>query len=201
MPARRTALQGRLVLVVVLGIGALLGVTYVQTRETNTREVTPEERAGRCIPQQFTCTSFPLPGSAFKPDGGRPPYTALIVAGLKCVTDAGVPFRALPVLDNEVLLDSNLCVETTDAGTTIEPQSTPLGEDILGCACKTGRDCFVKTPDGGFVAAPWAETLPYQGFAGTNCFPKVCGEFAGISSWPDECPREAPLLPDGGPAE
>ena len=199
MPANRGQTQRRLVLVVVASIGALLGVTYVTARILNEREIEPEERAGRCIPQQFTCTSFPLPTSQFRPDAGLPPYASLIVVGLKCTTDAGLPYRALPQLDNEVLLDPNLCVETGDAGTAIQPQSVPIGEDVNGCACKTGRDCFVIGPDGGFVAAPWAETLPYQGFAGTNCFRKVCGEYAGISSWPAECPRN--VLPDGGPAE
>lgn len=198
MPANRGQTQRRLVLVVVASIGSLLGIAYVTERILNEREVTPDERA-RCSNQQFTCTGFPLPGSQFRPDAGLPPYASLIVVGLKCITDAGVPYRALPQLDNEVLLDPNLCVETGDAGTTIEPQASPLGEDVNGCACKTGRDCFIKLPDGGFASAPWAETLPYQGFVGTNCFPKVCGEFAGISSWPDQCPRN--VLSDGGPAE
>ena len=189
MPATNT----RTVVLVAGGIGALLGVVYLAAQERPNRPIGEAEQQARCTTQQYACPGYTPPGSVFRPEDG-PPYAPLVVVGLKCLNDAGVPYRALPTLNTERYVDPMLCTEFGDAGLFAEPLADPVGTTTPGCACKTGRDCFVRLEDGGFGPAPWAETLPYQGFTGSNCFPKVCGEIAGLSSWPSECPNKE----DGG---
>lgn len=59
----------------------------------------------------------------------------------------------------------------------------------FACACSPGLDagCLVPSDDGGTQPAPVGVTLQ-PGWSG-SCARKPCTEFAGITSWPDSCPR------------
>lgn len=152
---------------------------------------------GNCAAKRYTCTAYTKPPSRFKPDAG-PPYVALIALGQKCAHNDGGFFKVLPNFENEVWVDENFCVENNPqpGDEEVLPLAEPIGVDNQGCACKRGQLCNSVLSDGGTRAAPWGETLFYQQFSGADCYPKACVEFAGISSWPEQCPTERP--PDAG---
>lgn len=54
----------------------------------------------------------------------------------------------------------------------------------FACACSSGSQC---SQDG--VEAPLGLTLRAGSWAGEGCVPKPCVEWAGISSWPSQCPE------------
>lgn len=86
--------------------------------------------------------------------------------------------------------DPDLCAGSDITGTLCKAIAHP-------CACRTNNQCFLKNQDGSQGSlAPYGITLregdvhaPY-GFTGAGCRRKACGEFAGESSWPDECPQQ-----------
>lgn len=153
------------------------------------------EPTDTCTSKRYTCTAYTSPPSRFKPDAGNPPYVPLIVLGQRCTASDGGTYKVLPPLTNETIVDQNFCVENNPQAGDEEalPQAEPIGTDNHGCACKRERFCNSILADGGTPTAPWGVTLPYQGFSGADCFPKVCVEIAGISSWPSECPTSRPL--------
>lgn len=58
----------------------------------------------------------------------------------------------------------------------------------FACACAPAdAGCLVPSDDGGTQLAPLGVTLQ-PGWSGA-CARKPCVEFAGVSSWPDSCPR------------
>jgi hypothetical protein len=203
MPASEPVGPLRVVLFVAAGIGAALGIAYVATRDIIPGRIIDDvESQALCVNQIYGCSGYTPPGSPLRPDAGHPPYAPLIVAGQKCRNTDGGTYRVLPKLDIDVYVDPMLCVETTilaDGGVVPGPQSSPIGVAPHECACKAARFCSLTLPDGGTRSAPWGETLPYQGWTGADCFRKSCGEIAGISSWPPECPISKPA--DAGAGE
>lgn len=53
------------------------------------------------------------------------------------------------------------------------------------CACAKDATCL--RPDGS--PAAMGVTLGHSQWQGAGCLPKSCVEFAGVSSWPQECPQ------------
>ena len=189
----------RLVAISVGILAGLLGVTtavIIGTRDDQGNviegELQPDGKT-RCVKRNFNCTAFTPPSSQFRPDGG-PPYVNLVLTGQECLADDGGTYFNVPEPQNELVFEPMLC-QVKEGVATGPVQNEAIGTEPERCACRGGPACFDVLLDGGQgEPLPYGETVFPGRFTGSDCVPKACGEIAGISSWPDECPT----LRDGG---
>jgi hypothetical protein len=117
------------------------------------------------------------------PDGGQQ-YARIRMGAYLADDDAGMPELPpgmLALEGSEVVLDGGVCPYRFEAW-------LPATDAPFPCACSTGSNCQSLASDGGWATAPTGVTLPEGRWKGAGCFPKVCTELLGSTSWPGVCP-------------
>lgn len=115
-------------------------------------------------------------------DGGSAYAVMRVCANAEAVDeDAGVQ---LPE-GYEALPDGDERVEAWDGGAQLRVWLQGQPDAPYLCAC--AKDAACLRADG--TPAPVGVTLGSGQWQGAGCLPKSCVEFAGVSSWPKECPQ------------
>jgi hypothetical protein len=174
---------------VALTLGLAAG-TYVATSSPDGRRAQVAWPAGR--PAQVECLRVTGLASVqvrqvygLDTSSGRPEY----VDGCWCA-DASADAGTVGELPSGMLVVDGTQEDAPECGTYWVDVSMP-GEVGNRCACSTGSACEVQAADGTWGPAPLGMTLPEGQWRGEGCYPKVCVEMAGQSSWNAEaCPLQ-----------